>query len=352
MENNPHRENMTADGLVESSSLYQCIRPLLLLQKVGGGWIHRQLISPGDKRQYYTFKIYCIFWEFITIGALIRIAVVFGKDISIKTENMLTFMQTSLYVTTSINQFASIFKYRKILPFWDGMLFLTTQRSDAQLKKTKVIMWVMVVMAICNMAAVDFTGFAFVLKPDPAAAYIKLAEPWSGNVKEARIAFMTTIICFLPSYITWTSACLYFLTAGFYLRRGFRDQHILMENDLQLVDRLALHKLRHIRLSNMTQELDDILLGYIGPSIAMCTFDLCFVIFTLHDGHSSTEVAGSAAMLLLALSVMAIIVVISISINTWVSIKDNIWVEVANCLCVHERFILVFNSRVVKQRGK
>ena len=71
-----------------------------------------------------------------------------------------------------------------------------------------------------------------------------------------------------------------------------------------------------MRLSQMTEELNDILLGYIGRSIVTYTFDLCFVISTLLDDHISTEIAGSATMLILALSGMAITAVITKFINT------------------------------------
>ena len=53
---------------------------------------------------------------------------------------------------------------------------------------------------------------------------------------------MMTVICFLPSYITWMGAYLLFKVASYYLRCGFRDLHSLMSDDTQLVNQLALHK--------------------------------------------------------------------------------------------------------------
>ena len=91
--------------------------------------------------------------------------------------------------------------------------------------------------------------------------------------------------------------------------------HILLAK--KHIYRLALYKCRHICPSHLTAELNGILSGYIGPSIVICIFHLCFAISTLHDDHSCTEIAGSAAMLIW---LMASIEVINKSVNTWVSL--------------------------------
>ena len=94
---------------------------------------------------------------------------------------------------------------------------------------------------------------------------------------------------------------------------------------------ISLVQREHMFLSQMTRKLDDILWGYIGASMIMCTFDMCFVIFTLCDSHSTLVTVESVALLWMALTTMAAIVLFSISINTWVSIDtllhgpNNAW---------------------------
>ena len=130
---------------------------------------------------------------------------------------------------------------------------------------------------------------------------------------------MITVICFLPSYITWMDAYLLFMTAAYYQRWGFMELHNLMSDDTQLVNQLAFHKTAHLRLSQMTGDLDDILWGYTGASMAMCVFNMCFVIFAFHESHRSSEIMGSVSLLILVLATIGIIVMCSIPINKWVS---------------------------------
>ena len=319
MEINSLQRNNFNQNLVENHPFYSCIRPLVLFQKIGGGWIHRPLTFTNEKCQYYAFQMYCIFWELITICALIRIGFIFNKGISLNTENMLLIMQVSFYVTTSISQLASFIKYRQVLSFWDDLVNMLPERFNKQLGWSKVIIWVIIITAICSLTAVDVTAFYFVLKSNPETTYTKMATPWLGSVNEARVAVVATISCFLPSSITWFGAGQLFMVAAYYLRWGFKDLYGRMATDTQLVNQLATHKHGHMRLSQMTEDLDDILWGYTGASIIMSTFDMCFVIFTLRDSHSTLEIMGSVALITLALSTMIIIVVFSISINTWVS---------------------------------
>ena len=318
MENKCFRQSNIRHGLVDNHPFYHCIRPLLLLQKISGGWIHRPLETPSKKYQYYAFKMYCIFGVLITIGALIRTALIFDKDFSINPENMLTIMQASLYVTTCISQFASFFKYRKILSFWDNIVHVYPEKFNIQYGRPTVIMWVTIIMTLGTLSAAVSTGFYFMLKPNPDPSYIRLAEPWTETVTEARVAYMMTAICFLPAYITWMCACLLFMVSVYYLRWGFKNLYKLMTDDTQLINQLALHKFQHMRLSQLTEDLDSILWGHIGASLTMCTFDLCLLIFTFHGSHRVTDIMGSIALLILALSTMTIIAVLSISINTWV----------------------------------
>ena len=228
-------------------------------------------------------------------------------------------MQVSLYVTEGICQLVSYWKYKKVLPLWDSLLQLYPQRFISHLRRLRVIIWVMVTTMICSTIPAVASGCYLILMPDPNEAYIKLAEPWSGSIKKARIAYITNAVYFLPPYITWTSAGMLFVVATYYLRCGFRDLRNTIASDTQLVDHLALHKRTHMRLSQMTRDLDDILWGYNGVNVAMCTINLCFVIFTLHDSNSFMETTGSISILFMSVIIMTIIVVLSISINTWVS---------------------------------
>ena len=319
MENNAIQRNNLHRGLLENQPFYQCIRPLLLLQKVGGGWIHRPLRSANEKCQYYGFKIYCIFWELITIGALIRTVFIFNKGVSINMENMITIMQESFYICTIISQLASFFKYRKVLPFLDGMIYMYPQKFNNRLRWPKFIILTMIIFSLCIVASAVGSGFYLILKPTPDANFIKVVQPWAGNITEIRVAYMITIICFLPSYITWIGSGILFMVAAYYLRWGFRDLHNLMSDDTQFVNQLTLHKTIHLRLSRLTGEFDDIVWGYIGASMTMCIFDMCFVIFALHKSQDSYEIMGSISLVMMVLVTMGIIIVSSISINTWVS---------------------------------
>ena len=318
METNFFRQSNIQQGIVENHPFYHCIRPLLLLQKISGGWIHRPLVTPNDNYQYYAFKIYCVSLGLITIGALIRTAFIFDNDVSMNTENMLIFMQGSVYVTACISQIASYFKYRKILSFWDNIVHIYPEKFNIQHGRPTGIMWAIIIMTLCILSGIVSHEFYFILKPNPDPAYIRLSEPWTGSVTEARVAYMITTLCLLPAYITWMSACLLFMVAVYYLRWGFRNLHQLMTESTQLVNQLASHKRQHMHLSQMTEELDDILWGHIGASMTTCTFDLCLLIFTLHGSHRMADIMGSITLLIMALSTMSIIAVLSISVNTWV----------------------------------
>ena len=315
--NSPQRSNIL-HGRLENHPFYHCIRPLLLLQKISGGWIHRPLNTTNEKCQHYAFQSYCIFWELITIGALIRSVFILKDNLSIN-ESMLIIMQVSFYIAIGISQIASFVKYKKVISFWDGIVHISPQKFNNHLKWQKVTIWVIIITSICAMPAIYSGGFYLILRSEPKAAYLKLADPWSGNSMEASIAYAITSICFLPPCGTWIGAFLLLIVAAYYLRRGFKDLHSFMSDDTQLINQLALHKLQYLRLSQLVEDLDDILWGYTGASMAMCTFDMCFIISALHGSHKPYEIIFSVALLMSLLITMGLIVVPSISINTWVS---------------------------------
>ena len=153
---------------------------------------------------------------------------------------MLKFMQLSLLATTGICQLASYFKYKKVLPFWDSLLQFYPQKFNCQLRRPKVFIWVMIIATICYATLSVGAGCYQFLKSDPGEAYIKLAEPWSENIREARMAYMISIAYFLPPYINWASAGILFVVATYYLRRGFKDLHNTMASDTQLVNQMGL----------------------------------------------------------------------------------------------------------------
>ena len=214
---------------------------------------------------------------------------------------------------------SSYFKYRNILLFWDGMVHSFPLKFNSHLRRPKAIILVINITMMCLMFVRYNTEFYWIFKPEAGSASMKLAEPWTGNVLEARVAYVVTAICFLSAFSTWVSAGLLFTVAVYYLIWEFMDLHRLMCDDTQLVMQLTLHKRRHLCLSQMVGDLDDILWGYIGTSMIMCTFDMCFVISALHESQRSYEIMGFVALLSVLFLTLGILVVPSISINTWVS---------------------------------
>ena len=193
------------------------------------------------------------------------------------------------------------------------------QKFSKSLKRPKFIILALIIISLCILIATVSSGLYSMLKPEPGAVYMELAEPWAGDGMDARVAYLITVVCFLPPYITWFGTCIQFMVAAYYLQWGFRDIYSLMFDDAHLVNQLALHKTKHWLLSQMTGDLDDILRGYTGASMSMCIFDMCFVIFTLHESHKSSDIMTSTLLLIMMLITTAIIVVPSISINSWVS---------------------------------
>ena len=151
-------------------------------------------------------------------------------------------MQVSLHVTTIISQFASFFKYRQILSIWDGLVYLYHQRFDDELRRPKLTIWALTIIAICQLSIMGTSAFYFILKSDPDPTYRKWAEPWTGSVKEARVAFLTATISLFPSYITWICAGHLFVVSSYYLRWGFKDLQGRMTHETQLLNQLALYK--------------------------------------------------------------------------------------------------------------
>ena len=228
-------------------------------------------------------------------------------------------MQASLSITVTISQFASYIKYKMVPPFWDGIIHMYPQRFNDRLRWSKVIILTMISISLCTLAAAVGIGLNSIIKPEPEAADIQPVKTWAKNNTEARVAWVRSLICFLPTYLTWIGARIQFMVAAYNLRWGFRNLHSLMFYDTPLVNQLTLHKNIHLRLSQLTGDLGNILWGYTRASMAMCIFDMCFVIFALHESHESSEIMGFVSLLILVYCIIGIIVMFIISANTWVS---------------------------------
>ena len=200
MENDFPPQSSLHLGFVENHPFYHCLRPLLLFQKISGGWIHRPLGSTDKKCQYYAFQIYCIIVQLITAGALIRTVCIFNQELSMNAESMSIIMQVPLYVTIGIGQMLSYLKHRYILLFWDGMVHTFPPKFNSHIRRPKVIILVITITMVCLMFVRYSTEFYWIFKLEAESASMKLAEPWTGNVLEASVAHVATAVCFLPAF--------------------------------------------------------------------------------------------------------------------------------------------------------
>ena len=307
-------------GSVEDHKFYHCIHGLLFVQKLAGGPIQRQKTEHKGKAKYYMLKIYCIVCNLITLGALVRAFLIFEGGFSVKTENLFAYLIISLYTVSGATQIASFFSYQEILPFLDTLISTVPQRINQKLHRSNVVIHCMVAFGVSFLLGITANSYYFILQPDPDPVYVRLAAPWTDTLTEARISFMVTFACFLPAVISWTCCGPFFLTGAYYLRAGFIDLHKAMERDPQMVTNFSTYKEMHLCLSELTARLDHILRGYIGSSLIMATFDMCFLIFTLGDTKSILVLLGSISILFLALVTLLAIALLSISINSWVTI--------------------------------
>ena len=306
------------DFLIENHPFYQCIQPLIVLQKLAGGWIHRPPQTSGRNQRYYTFLVYCLFWELITISALVRTAFFFTKDVSMQTKDMFVYLQVAMYISIGVCQTMSAFKYKNTLSFWDGLLSLCPEKFTGKLTGTKAVIWMMVAFQASGITFLCAGVSYLISRPEPEPLLLMLAQPWS-NSQAAKIVVLATMFSFLPACVSWFGANIQFLMAAYYLCSGFRRLQRAMQIDILLVTELVPYKAEHLHLSRLTDMLDDILRGYIGTNIAMSTFNLCLVIFTLNGSHDLIDMAAAITILFIALFNMSLIIVFSISINSWVS---------------------------------
>ena len=309
------------NGLIEDHAFYKCIRPLILLQKVSGGWIHRPLKTCGGKLRNKAFFIYCLFWEVMTIGVILRSVFYFRESVSLQTTHMYIYLQISWYVAGGVSQTMSVFKYKKILPFWDNLLSRCPQEFSGTLRRPKIIIWMMVSLHMSAVAQFFVTLSYFTLKPEPEPLLLQLAQPWAYN-QFARLIAMGTIVGIFSATICWSGGATHFLAAAYYLRSGFRRLHRTLVADQQLLNKLASYKTQHLHLTKLTVMLDDIFRGFIGASVVSSTFCICIAIFTLKDSSSAAAMTISINILTVFAVCIAIITVFSISIHSWVSFQS------------------------------
>ena len=208
-------------GTVENHPFYKCIQPLIILQKVTGGWIHRPLQTSGAKLKHNTFFVYCLFLELITIAALLRVAFFCTEDVYLQASQMYIYLVISLYVATGSGQIISIFKYSKILQFWDGLLSRCLQDLIDTLKISRAIIQIMVIILVSVLSTILALSSYFILSPKQEPLVEQLARPWSDS-QAPKLIVLGTLFSFMPSIVSWFSATLMFLATGYYLCRAFR----------------------------------------------------------------------------------------------------------------------------------
>ena len=305
---------------IEYHDFYQCIRGLLCVQKLGGGRIQRTKSEHKSKLKYYSLKIYCMLCTVITFGALLRTIFFFSDGFSVKTDDIFAYLIIVFYITAGATQITSFFVYPEILPFWDSLLSAIPQKLSHNIRRPKVVIQCILAVGIFQIIVLIISSYYFIFRQNPDPAYLRLAVPWTDTLAKARISFLVTFSCVLPAVITWTCSGTFFLTGAYYLRAGFIDLHKAMGDDSEMITNLSTYKQQHLRLSEITETLDSILRAYIGASLSMATFDMCFLIFTLGGNDSMLVLMGSIGVLYMAITTLLAIVLLSISINSWVNI--------------------------------
>ena len=320
---------------IAEHDFYQCIRWIVYLQRLGGGWIRRNKSERSRKCEYYSLEIYCILCTAITCGASIRALFFFNGDFSVETGNLFAYLMIIFYVVSGITQITSNLTSHEILPFWDSTLSVIPQKLNTKLTRAKIVIPCILCFGVCFIIAETTIAFYFILRPHPDTVFLLMAEPWTHTWTHTRISFMVTHACFLPALAIWLSSAMFLMTGGYYLRSGFIDLHNAMQDDQEMISHLSIYKHQHTRLSDLTSTLDRICKAYIGTVLAMATFDMCLVIFTLGDDRRGVVLFGSISLLCVTLNTLLIITVMSISINSWVMVlhltrsvnrNDTVWI--------------------------
>ena len=308
---------------IESHAFYQCIRGFLYMQRLGGGRIQRPKSQQTGLCTYYALEMYCIFCNMLAIGVLVRVAFFFSDGVSVDTESIYAYLTISMLITSSVAQVVSFYSYGGILSFWDSLLTVMPQKFSGNLFKTRIVLRLMTIFVTFYVIGSYAFGGYFSFQGHLHPVYIRLAKPWTATSTQARISYTVTLACTLPSFISWNSATLFFMTGSYYLRAGFKELYKAMANDSQMVVRLSTYKKLHLRLSQITENLDSTLRGIIGTSLLMAMFDMCIIIFSLNSKNDISIFLGSIAKLYITVATLLVIAVMSISINTWVCLLTS-----------------------------
>ena len=303
---------------VEDHDFYQCIRGLLFVQRLGGGRIQRSRPETG-LFGYYALSIYCTLCHVLTIGVLIRMVFFFTNDVSTEPDSLYAYLAMAYMVAVGVTEVVSFYTYNGILSFWDSLLAAIPHRFDINLFKPRVAIQFLTAYVVCYIITLYLSSYCLFLQGDIHPSFMRLAEPWTETLKQARISLTVTFACILPAFISWNSACPFIIVTGYYLRTGFVDLSEAMEDDPKMVTNISTYKNQHLRLCKLTDTLDFILRGTIGTALFHATFDMCFVIFTLRSTDDTVVLVGAIGTLYIAVTTLLIIAVLSISINSWVS---------------------------------
>ena len=318
---------------VEDHDFYQCIRGLLFVQRLGGGRIQRPRAETGLFR-YYTLNIYCILCHVITIGVLIRMMFFFTNDTSVEPDSLYAYLAMAYMITVGVTEVVSFYTYNGILPFWDSLLTAIPRKFDINLFKPRIAIQFLTAYGVCHIMAVYLSTYYLFLQGDIHPSFMRLAEPWTETLTQARLSLAVTFACILPAFISWNSVAPFIMTTGYYLRTGFVELSKAMEDDPQMVTNISTYKNQHLHLCKLTDKLDFILRGTIGTALFHATFDMCFVIFTLSSTEDIVVLVGSIGALYIAVGTLLIIAILSISINSWVSVILYVYLLICH-VCIH-----------------
>ena len=312
--------NSSESKTIECHPFYKCIQPLIVLQKISGGWVHRPLKPPGGKLMYNAFFVYCLFGELVTIALILRSIYILTDDVSLQISNMHIFVQVPTYVALGCNQIMSVFMYSKILPFWDDLLSRCPQEFSGTTTRPKIIIWAIFFIQVSGLVVLYILCAIFIVSSEPKTVLLWFAQPWSDS-QIACIIAMATLSSVLTVCMSWLGAVNMSTVAAYYLRSAFRRLYRTMEVDESMLSELASYKCQHLHLARLTAMLDDIFKGFIGSCVALSTYVLCIIIFTLKYTHSTIEIVLLSTSIVITSFCMAITTVFSISIHSWVSSK-------------------------------
>ena len=308
---------------VEDHRFYTCIHPLLIMMKLVGGRIHRvkQGILLRDGK-YQAFKIYCFVWVSCTVANTIRSALIFD-NITFDQQNLLKMMMFTFFVAISINQIYSFFKFKHILPILDKLVTPLSDHIKTHYSLYYYGIRCLLLVDMMLMMSLPLVMIYHVMDPNPDPLILSLAYPWSEPIATARISYISLMALFGPSHLLVTLCLVYFMIVVKLLRVGFKDVYSDMVDAQSrgiLHQIIQVYKRRHLLLVQVTEEMDCVLGGYIGPAMFICVFHLCLVVYTI-VGSDIASYGFHMALGMLATDVccMFVLCVGAVTVHTEVS---------------------------------